>query len=149
MSAGAPGPDVFRFFNEVGIIEQLTRNRLERRLPHGLKLSQFTLLNHLMRLGGEWAPARLARAFQVTKGAMTNTIQRLQALGFVEVLPDPADRRGKRVRITAAGRTAHADALVALGPDLATIEGALGRAGFAAAIPFLVEVRSYLDENRI
>ena len=71
-------PISFRFFTEIGIIEQLARNRLERGLPDGLKISQFSVLNHLVRLGGEWSPARLARAFQVTKGAMTNTLQRLE-----------------------------------------------------------------------
>ena len=149
MSAGSPNPDVFRFFNEVGIIEQLARNRLERRLPHGLRLPQFTLLNHFVRLGGEWGPARLARAFQVTKGAMTNTIARLQALGFVDVVPDPSDGRGKLVRMTESGRAAHADALRAMAPDLIEIESALGGRGFSDAIAFLTEVRTYLDYHRV
>ncbi len=143
-----PDPVVFRFFNEVGIIEQLARNRLERRLPHGLRLAQFSVLNRFVRLGGEWAPARLARAFQVTKGAMTNTVQRLEALGFVEVVPDPDDGRAKLVRITAAGRAAHRDAIAALGPDLATIEASFGAGGFADALPFLEAVRAHLDANR-
>ena len=148
MSYDQPDPKIFRFFNEVGIIEQLARNRMERRLPHGLKLSQFSVLNHFMRLGGQWAPARLAKAFQVTKGAMTNTIQRLEGLGYVEILPDPNDGRGKLVRITDPGRVAHGESLAALGPDLITIEAALGTRGFEAAIPFLERLRVYLDENR-
>jgi len=132
----------------VGIIEQLARNRVERNLPYGLKLSQFSVLNHFVRLGGQWAPARLARAFQVTEGAMTNTIQRLEALGFVEVVPDPRDGRGKLVAITEAGRAAHAHSLAALAPDLATIQSEFGTEAFETTIPFLERLRVYLDENR-
>nr|MBC8240058.1 MarR family transcriptional regulator [Alphaproteobacteria bacterium] len=83
-------PLAFRFFTEIGIIEQLARNRLERVLPDGLKVSQFIVLNHLVRLGGEWNPARLAAAFQVTKGAMTNNLQRLEQRRLVQVLANPA-----------------------------------------------------------
>lgn len=139
---------VFRFFNEVGIIEQLARNRMERKLPHGLKLSQFSVLNHFTRLGGEWAPARLAKAFQVTKGAMTNTIQRLEALGYVEVVPDPEDGRGKLVRITGEGRAAHGKCLAAFGPELAAIQAMFGAQAFKAVLPFLERLRTYLDESR-
>lgn len=148
MSREQPDPDIFRFFTEVGIIEQLARNRMERALPHGLKISQFSVLNHFVRLGEGSAPARLAKAFQVTKGAMTNTIQRLQALGFVEVAPDPEDGRGKQVRITKAGRAAHRESVAALGADLRALQATFGSAAFEAAIPFLEQVRVYLDEHR-
>jgi DNA-binding MarR family transcriptional regulator len=81
----------FQMFNEIGIISQLSSNRLERVLPEGMSIAQFSLLNHLVRLGGSWAPSRLARAFQVTKGAMTNTLQRLDAQGLIRVATDPDD----------------------------------------------------------
>jgi DNA-binding MarR family transcriptional regulator len=65
-------PIMFQFFTEIGIIEQLIRAKLERALPDGIKISQFSVLHHLTRLQGKWSPARLANAFQVTKAAMTN-----------------------------------------------------------------------------
>ena len=102
----APPPDdplVFRFFNEIGIIEQLSRARFERGLPHGLTLSQFKVLNHFARLGGERSPLSLARSFQVTKGAVTNAVQKLEGKGFVATRPDPDDGRGKLVYLTDAG----------------------------------------------
>ena len=67
---------------------------------------------------------------------MTNTVQRLQALGYVMVIPDPQDGRGKLVRITEAGETAHREAIGALGPDLAAIEAELGAEAFVAASLF-------------
>ena len=48
-----------------------------------LKMSHFILLNHLVRLGGKWSPARLAAALQVTKAAVTNNLKRLEARGLV------------------------------------------------------------------
>ena len=81
-SAGGPrDPLVFVFFNEIGIIEQLARNLLERALPAGLKQPHFGVLNHLVRLGDDKSPLFLSRAFQVSNGTMTNTLQRLEARG--------------------------------------------------------------------
>ena len=45
---------------------------------------------------------------------MTNRVDRLAARGFVERLPDPDDRRGVLVRLTAEGKTAVDGAFEAL-----------------------------------
>ena len=87
-------PDV-RVMTEIGIIAQLSQARLERNLPDGLSAAQFGVLIHFSRRGGRESPARLASAFQVTKGAMTNTLQRLEARGFVAIVGDPDDGRRK------------------------------------------------------
>jgi DNA-binding MarR family transcriptional regulator len=42
----------------------------------------------------------------VTSGTMTNRVDRLAARGFVERYPDPDDRRGVIVRLTADGKAA-------------------------------------------
>ncbi len=141
-------PLAFRLFTEIGIIEQLARNRLERSLPDGLKVSQFGVLNHLVRLGGEWSPARLAKAFQVTKGAMTNTLQRLEKRGLVRVSPDPHDGRGKLVAITEAGRDMRVRCVASVGPLLAELSNELSDRDFASALPVLEKVRKYLDTHR-
>ena len=141
-------PPLFAFFNEIGIIEQLARNQFERVMPHGLKLPHFTVLNHFVRLGGERSPLALAQAFQVSKGTMTNTIQRLEAKGFISVRPDPDDGRGKIVAITEAGRIAREDALAALLPLLQRLEDEFPQSEFAAAIPFLSRIRAWLDRAR-
>ncbi|MGI9415071.1 MAG: MarR family winged helix-turn-helix transcriptional regulator [Hyphomicrobiales bacterium] len=147
----APPPDdplLFRFFNEIGIIEQLARARFERGLPHGLTLSQFKVLNHFARLGGEKSPLSLARAFQVTNGAVTNAVQKLEAKGFVETRPDPDDGRGKLVRLTDAGRAARDDAIATLRPVFPLLHSAFSDAEFAAVLPFLERLRKFLDDNR-
>ncbi len=141
-------PLAFRFFTEIGIIEQLARSRLERALPDGLKVSQFIVLNHLVRLGGEWSPARLAAALQVTKGAMTNNLQRLEKRRLVRVLANPTDGRGKLVTITEAGRDMRLRCVASVGPFLADLSRELPDKDLAAALPILEKMRIHLDAHR-
>lgn len=148
MSDNDQDPPMFRFFTEVGIIEQLTRAKLERALPDGLKISQFTVLNHLVRLDGKWGPARLASAFQVTKAAMTNTLQRLESRGLIKIEADPSDGRGKLISLCQAGRNMREKCIANIGPLLVEMEKEFGEQKFIVALPFLQEVRSYLDEHR-
>lgn len=141
-------PAWFQLFNEIGIINQLASTAFERVLPPPLSLAGFTVLNHLARLPGDWGPARLAKAFQVTKGAMTNTLQRLEAAGFVEIELDPVDGRKKYVRLTAAGRAARKDAVKRVAPLLSEIGAAFDVEDAHAILPVLRRIRAWLDENR-
>jgi DNA-binding MarR family transcriptional regulator len=148
MTRVAQDPLLFQFLNEVGVIDQLARAKLESVLPGGLKISQFMVLNHLLRLGGDWSPVRLASAFQVTKGAMTNTLQRLESRGLVAVAPDPHDGRGKLVKLTATGRRMREKCIRSVDPFLVDLEAKFGEKRFASALPLLEEVRKYLDDRR-
>lgn len=138
----------FRLFTEVAIIDQLLTTRLERSLPPGLSRAQFGVLNHFARRSGAESPAQLASAFQVTKGAMTNSLQRLEAKGYVRVEGDETDGRRKRVSLTPEGRAAHEDAVVRLKPMLDSIRRDIPGADFEAALPFLERLRAWLDANR-
>lgn len=143
-----PDPAWFTVFNEIGIISQLSSVVFARVLPEGLSLAGFNVLNHLTRLPGDWGPARLAAAFQVTKGAMTNTLQRLETAGYVRLEADPNDGRAKFVRLTTAGKRARDKSIAQLTPALAKVEQALGPAPARATLPFLRSLRMWLDENR-
>ncbi len=140
-------PDV-SVLTEIGIISQLSTAALERSLPDGMSAAQFGVLTHFMRRGGEDSPARLAAAFQVTKGAMTNTLQRLEAQGFVRVLADEADGRRKWVSLTSDGARAYETGLMALRPRMEGLREAFTDAEFVAALPFLKALRVWMDENR-
>jgi len=133
---------------EIAAIGQLARNRLERALPDGLSQAQFSLLVRLAHHGAEESPVELAQAFQVTKGAITNTLQRLEAQGFVTLTDDADDGRRKRVRITPAGLAAHDRGLKAARPAMEALRGRFTDAEFEAALPFLSDLRAWLDENR-
>ena len=141
-------PRIFAFFNEIGIIAQLSQTLLERSLPEGLKMAHFVVLNHFARLGGDRSPAELAEAMQVTRGAMTNTIRRLETRGLVEVRPDPRDGRGKRLRPTDRGLTVRQAAIAAIAPRMSDLERHFGAAAFSTALPFLQELRVHLDTAR-
>ncbi len=140
-------PDV-QVFAEIGVIERLAANQFERLLPDGLSQAQFSVLTWFRHHGGVAAPAELARVFQVTKGAMTNTLQRLEARGLVAIEPDPADGRRKRVDITPTGQAAHDDALAALRPMTESLRSAFTEAEFVEVLPFLKALRTWLDETR-
>jgi DNA-binding MarR family transcriptional regulator len=148
MSETRQDPELFLFFTEIGIIEQLTRARLESVLPDNMKMSHFALLNHLVRLGGKWSPARLAAALQVTRAAITNTLNRLEARGLVEIETDPDDGRAKLVSLTAAGKSRRDACIDNIKPLLLELEEQFGREFFVDALPRLQELRSYLDQHR-
>jgi DNA-binding MarR family transcriptional regulator len=50
---------------------------VQQNLPAGLTVSQFSVLNWFIRVDNVATPGRLSTAFQVTKGAMTNTLKKL------------------------------------------------------------------------
>ena len=148
MTESKQDPVVFRFFNEIGIIDQLIQARMESVLPDGLRMSHFAMLNHLVRLGGQWSPARLAAAFQVTKAAITNTMKRLEARGLIRVENDPGDGRGKLVSLTEAGYEMRNLCIENLQPYLVELQQHFDDESFEAALPLLEALRGWLDEHR-
>ena len=139
---------LFTLFNEIGIIQQLSGTAFERVLPHGLTQAQFTVLNHCVRLGDNKTPAQLASAFQVTRGTLTSTLQRLEAKGFIEIVPAAKDGRSKRVLLTASGHAAAAACIAAAAPILTRAREALSRDEVERLLPLLTKLRVWLDENR-
>jgi DNA-binding MarR family transcriptional regulator len=100
-------------------------SRLARRLElarrdafaaHGIEPWEFDVLAALRRAGTpyELSPGRLLRETLVTSGTMTNRVDRLSGRGLVERYPDPDDRRGVIVRLTAEGKAAVDGAFTAL-----------------------------------
>jgi len=140
-------PDI-QVFAEIAAIDQLSTTRIERALPPGLSKAQFMLLDRLARRGGSETPAELARAFQLTKGALTNTLTRLSTAGFIVVSGDKDDARKKRATVTEAGAAAHRLALTALRPITESARQAFPESQFAAALPFLQALRLWLEQNR-
>ncbi len=139
---------LWQLFTEIGILDQLGRTIAESALVSGLSLAQFALLNHLVRLGGEWSPVRLARAFQVTKQTMTSTLARLERQGYVRVRPDPADGRAKLVALTPEGAAVHSVCLARVGPAMAVAVDAIPEGLVEMLLPKLVTLREALDRAR-
>jgi len=141
-------PDYFRLFNEIGIIEQLSRNMFEARLPPGFVLAQFSVLNHLVRVGDGRTPVAMARAFQVPKTSLTHSLAILEHAGLIEFRKNQQDGRSKLVHITDAGRKFRQDAIDSLAPDLMRIAVAVPPDHVARLLPDLEALRKFLDTDR-
>ena len=81
--------------------------------PLGLELWEYDVLSALRRQGKPYAlPAMgLARETDLSSGAMTNRIDRLEERGFVRREADEHDRRSVIVELTSGGRKAIDDAI--------------------------------------
>jgi len=143
----ANDPLAVALFSEMFMADQLARDRISRALPKGMKLSHFAVLNHLSHLNDERSPAQLAEVFHVTRGAMTNTLARLEWAGHVHIRPDWDDARRKFVSISPAGRAARDAALAAITPVVGEVVRAVGVERVRAVLPVLREIRLRLGED--
>ena len=134
-------------FGELFMADQLARARLSKVLPKGMELSHFGVLNHLAGLSDERTPAQLARAFHVTRGAMTNTLARLEWAGHVHIRPDWDDARSKLVAISPSGRAARDAAVAVIAPVIAEVVKSLGAEKVRAVLPVLRDLRTRLEDD--
>ena len=132
-------------FGELFMADQLARNRISKVLPKGMELSHFGVLNHLARIQEERTPAQLARSFHVTRGAMTNTLNKLEWAGPIHIRPDWDDARRKFVAISPSGRAARDAAVQAIAPLIAEVVTALGAEKVRGVLPVLRDLRGKLE----
>jgi DNA-binding MarR family transcriptional regulator len=81
----------------------------------------------------------LAERAQMTKQSMAELVVHLERHGYVERVPDPADRRAKLVRATPRGREVYAIARALVDEITARVEARLGARRMA-------ELRNLLEE---
>jgi DNA-binding MarR family transcriptional regulator len=112
-----------------------------------MELSHFSVLNHLAGVQDERTPAQLAKAFHVTRGAMTNTLSKLEWAGHIHIRPDWDDARRKFVAISPAGRAARDAAVQAVVPVIGDLVKALGANRVRAVLPVLRELRTRLEDG--
>ncbi|WP_085864067.1 MarR family winged helix-turn-helix transcriptional regulator [Pseudooctadecabacter jejudonensis] len=134
-------------FSEILTVDQLARNNVAKALPRGMVLSHFSVLNHLARTQSERSPAQLARTFHLTRGAMTNTLRKLETSGYIHIRPDWDDARRKMVTISPAGRSARDAALAAIAPIIADAVDQIGVDKVRAILPVLRDLRIQLSES--
>ena len=134
-------------FSEIIANEQLIRNLLGKVLPKGMEVSHFSVLNQLARAGGERSPAQLAKSFHVTRGAMTNTLGKLEMAGYVHIRPDWDDARRKMVAISPSGRAAWEAAMSAIAPMIAEQVSDLGEDSIRTTLPVLRALRRRMQDE--
>jgi DNA-binding MarR family transcriptional regulator len=73
---------------------------------YGLTWGEYLVLAALRRAGRPFrmTPTKLFSSLLLSSGAMTNRLDRLEEIGLVRRLPDPSDRRGRLVELTAKAR---------------------------------------------
>jgi DNA-binding MarR family transcriptional regulator len=73
---------------------------------YGISFGEYLVLAALRRAGPPYRmnPTRLFNSVLLSSGAMTNRLDRLETIGFIEREPDPKDRRGRLVVLTDRGR---------------------------------------------
>lgn len=139
-------PEV-QVFDEIALIECGVRTIVTRSLPVGMTYPQFEVMNLLARRGEGQTPGQLAAALQMTPGAITNTLDRLEATGLAVVEPDPADKRKKRVAMTAAGRQAYVRAMAGIKPRMGSLRESFTQKEFREALPFLKALRAWMEDE--
>jgi DNA-binding MarR family transcriptional regulator len=100
-------PSPFGIFGRIWRLSTAMLGDADRWLaPIGLTFESFSLIVTLRRSGPpyELNPTALYRESLLSSGAITNRIDRVEREGLVRRLPDPNDRRGTIVQLTAKGR---------------------------------------------
>ncbi|MDN3358235.1 MarR family winged helix-turn-helix transcriptional regulator [Actinomadura sp. DC4] len=85
-----------------GLFEQAIRAELAEL---GLTYAEFDVLVALRRVGEPYhlTPSELSRSLFLTSGGISNVLQRLTGVGYVERGANPGDRRSRWVRLTEEG----------------------------------------------
>ena len=112
----------------MGISRRFKRMMEETLAGFDLTYGEYHVLGALRRAGAPYrsSPGRLASHSELSSGAMTNRLDRLEAAGLVRRLPDPDDRRGVLVELTPKGRKVYSDAVEAQARKEALVAAALG-----------------------
>src|SRR3712207_9430036 len=89
------------------VVAGLIQKRLETfAAERGVQVGEADVLFTLRRAGEPFrlAPSQLTASLLVTSGTMTNRLDRLEERGLVRRRPNPTDRRGLDVELTARRR---------------------------------------------
>ena len=94
----------------------------------GLTWGEFKVLSSLRHAGPPYrrSPGRLAEHAELSSGAMTSRLDKLEAAGLVRRRPDPEDRRGIQVELTPKGLEVWGESVVVQARKEALVAAALG-----------------------
>ena len=135
--------------SELLAVDNLIKSNISHTLPNDMELSHFMVLNYFFHLKGEKTPAQLAKIFRVTKGAMTNTINKLEQKGYIHSRPDWNDGRKKLISISSSGNMAREAAIKNMNPFFFNLVKNLGPDKLKSVVPTLREIRIHLSKIEI
>jgi DNA-binding MarR family transcriptional regulator len=110
-----------------GLSRRVLREMDETLESFGLNFGEFKVLGSLLLAGPPYrlSPGELARREELSSGAMTNRLDRLEEADLIRRLPDPRDRRAVQVELTQAGRRTWEEAFAAQAEKEALVASAL------------------------
>lgn len=144
-------PAPFAIFGRIWRLSATLSNKAAGWLtPMGLNFESFSLIVTLRRSGPpyELNPTALYRESLISSGAITNRIDRVEALGLVKRLPDPRDRRGTIVRLTPKGRALADRAIELHFGKLAQCLSELGTAEQAGVAALLAKLLRSIERRK-
>lgn len=96
-----------------GLTRRFKRSLNDVLVEHGLTFEEWDVLGALRRAGPPFrrSAGELAKFSELSSGAMTNRLDRMEEAGLIRRLPDPNDRRAVQVELTDAGRRAWDDTI--------------------------------------
>ncbi len=111
----------------MGLHRRIKRMMEDTLSERDLTWGEWKVLGLLVHSGAPYrrSPGYLAEQAEVSSGAMTNRLDRLEEAGFVRRLPDPSDRRGVQVELTDAGRKIYEESTVTQAAKESLIASAL------------------------
>lgn len=145
--AKTPGPATFGpvLFECARLLDEIAQAEVNRQAGRRLLTPALVrLLPHLSRDGIR--PTELARRVDVSKQAVGQALAGLEAMGFVELVPDPSDGRARLVRLTAAGEAAYAHGHDVLAFYAGQLAERLGKARFTVLSASLDEALTVLRD---
>lgn len=132
------GMAVFARISRIARLADLRRAEVLE--PLGLQQGDVSVLAALWRHPGGLRPLELRRTMLIGSGTLTARLDRLEAAGLLERRPDPDDRRGRLLHLTAAGERLVPEVVT----DLLAIENEL-----LAGLPPSVRDRLSRDLGRL
>jgi DNA-binding MarR family transcriptional regulator len=108
-----------------GLNRRFNREMDETLEAFGLNHGEWKVLASLWRAGEPLSPGELSRIEELSSGAMTNRLDRLEQAGYVRRAPDLVDRRSIKVELTNNGRRVWEEAVAAQAQKEAVVAGAL------------------------
>jgi DNA-binding MarR family transcriptional regulator len=108
-----------------GLNRRLQREADETLDQFGLNHGEWKVLAALWRASEALSPGELSRIEDLSSGAMTNRLDRLEQAGYVSRVPDLVDRRSIKVELTPKGQRIWEEAVVAQSKKEALVTAAL------------------------
>lgn len=111
----------------MGLSRRIKRMMEETLAAYELTWGEWKVLGVLVHQGSPYrtSPGKLSEHLDLSSGAMTNRLDRLEEAGYIRRLPDPTDRRGVQVELTPAGKRLYRESTAAQGRKEALIASAL------------------------